>query len=153
MGLQLILGQLNLQFREALPGLNVADRLRDLLGIELQDDHTVLVTISVPPGITPKVDAAARIQSGFFSADSKVLLDPGSDGAPFAASSAVDAYSNSNPTTSSPVPTAPPVVTRLVGVMAAPRNAVASAHEALAEARTMARLARPILTLRMNPPR
>lgn len=51
-------------------------------GIELQDDHTVLVTISVPPGITPKVDAAARIQSGFFSADSKVLFDPGSEGAP-----------------------------------------------------------------------
>jgi phospholipid/cholesterol/gamma-HCH transport system substrate-binding protein len=50
--------------------------------IELEPDNRVLVTFSVPPSLISKVDASAKISAGFFSADSKVLFFPGSDGAP-----------------------------------------------------------------------
>ena len=51
-------------------------------GIELEPNGRVLVTISVPPKVMPKVDATAKVTSGFFSADSRVLFNPGSEGAP-----------------------------------------------------------------------
>ena len=50
--------------------------------IELEPNSRVLVTFSVPPTVVPKVDATAKISAGFFSADSRVLFNPGSDGAP-----------------------------------------------------------------------
>jgi len=50
--------------------------------IELEPNSRVLVSFSVPPTVVPKVDASAKISAGFFSADSRVLFNPGSDGAP-----------------------------------------------------------------------
>jgi phospholipid/cholesterol/gamma-HCH transport system substrate-binding protein len=50
--------------------------------IELEPNSRVLVSFSVPPTVVPKVDATAKISAGFFSADSRMLFNPGSDGAP-----------------------------------------------------------------------
>ena len=50
--------------------------------IELEPDSKVLVTFSVPPEVVPKVDASAKISAGFFSADSKIIFDPGTQAAP-----------------------------------------------------------------------
>ncbi|MGH7702696.1 MAG: MlaD family protein, partial [Gemmatimonadales bacterium] len=50
--------------------------------IELEDGNRVLVSISLSPSITPKTDASAAIESGFFSADSKLLFNPGVSGQP-----------------------------------------------------------------------
>jgi phospholipid/cholesterol/gamma-HCH transport system substrate-binding protein len=50
--------------------------------IELEPNNNVLVTFSLRPMVVPKVDASAKISSGFFSADSRVLFFPGSDAAP-----------------------------------------------------------------------
>lgn len=52
--------------------------------IEFKEPGRVLVTISLPPDLPLKTDASAAISSGFFSSDSRVILDPGSvDSAPF----------------------------------------------------------------------
>lgn len=45
--------------------------------IELREENGVLVTVSLSPSITPRTDATAAIESGFFSADSKLLFTPG----------------------------------------------------------------------------
>ncbi|HXI20289.1 MAG TPA: MlaD family protein [Gemmatimonadales bacterium] len=50
--------------------------------IDFQGPGRVLVTISLPPNLALKQDASAAISSGFFSSDSRVLLNPGSDSAP-----------------------------------------------------------------------
>lgn len=50
--------------------------------IELQEGNRVLVSISLSPSVTPKTDATAAIESGFFSADSKLLFNPGVAGQP-----------------------------------------------------------------------
>jgi phospholipid/cholesterol/gamma-HCH transport system substrate-binding protein len=49
-----------------------------VMEIEFKEAGRVLVTISLPPDLSLKSDAAARISSGFFSSDSRLLLDPGS---------------------------------------------------------------------------
>ena len=50
--------------------------------IELEPNSRVLVTFSVPPKVVPKVDATAKVTAGFFSADSRVLFNPGTESAP-----------------------------------------------------------------------
>jgi phospholipid/cholesterol/gamma-HCH transport system substrate-binding protein len=52
--------------------------------IELKEPGRVLVTITLPPELPLRSNASAAISSGFFSSDSRVILDPGSpDSAPF----------------------------------------------------------------------
>src|SRR5512141_3023464 len=55
-------------------------------------------------------------------------MNVGSAGARFTRSSDVFAYSNSNPTMISVMPTAAPLTVRFDGVVLAPRNSVASAN-------------------------
>ncbi len=55
-----------------------------------------------------------------------------SDGAPSAVSSPVSAYSNSNPTISSPKPIAAPFTARFDGVVVLPMNTVTSAKTGVA---------------------
>jgi len=50
--------------------------------IEFKGPGRVLVTVTLPPDLRLKADASATISSGFFSSDSRVLLNPGSDSAP-----------------------------------------------------------------------
>ncbi|HEU5153471.1 MAG TPA: MlaD family protein [Gemmatimonadales bacterium] len=50
--------------------------------IELEPNSRVLVTFSVPPNVVPKVDATAKVTAGFFSADARVLFNPGTESAP-----------------------------------------------------------------------
>jgi phospholipid/cholesterol/gamma-HCH transport system substrate-binding protein len=51
--------------------------------IQFKEPGRVLVTITLPPGLLLKTDASAAISSGFFSSDSRLILDPGSaDSAP-----------------------------------------------------------------------
>lgn len=50
--------------------------------IEFKGPGRVMVTVSLPPDLRLKADASAVISSGFFSSDSRVVLDPGSDSAP-----------------------------------------------------------------------
>jgi phospholipid/cholesterol/gamma-HCH transport system substrate-binding protein len=46
--------------------------------IEFKEPGRVLVTVTLPPELPLKADASASIVSGFFSSDSKLVLDPGS---------------------------------------------------------------------------
>jgi phospholipid/cholesterol/gamma-HCH transport system substrate-binding protein len=50
--------------------------------IEFEAPGRVKVTASVPPSLDLRADASASIQSGFFSSDSKLLLNTGSPDAP-----------------------------------------------------------------------
>ena len=48
--------------------------------IAFRERGKVLATVSLPPNLEIKVDARASISAGFFSADSRLVLDPGSPG-------------------------------------------------------------------------
>lgn len=50
--------------------------------VDFKEPGKVLVTVSLRPSLELRADASAAIESGFFSSDSRVLLDPGSPGAP-----------------------------------------------------------------------
>jgi phospholipid/cholesterol/gamma-HCH transport system substrate-binding protein len=50
--------------------------------VDFKAPGKVLVTVSVRPSLELRADASAAIESGFFSSDSRLLLDPGSPGAP-----------------------------------------------------------------------
>jgi phospholipid/cholesterol/gamma-HCH transport system substrate-binding protein len=50
--------------------------------IEFKEPGRVLVTVTLPPDLPLKTDASASISSGFFSSDSRLVLDPGTAAAP-----------------------------------------------------------------------
>lgn len=53
--------------------------------LELERPGRVMVTLSLPSSLELKADASAAISSGFFSSDSRLMLDPGASSEPFPA--------------------------------------------------------------------
>ncbi len=53
--------------------------------VTLERPGRVLVTLALPSALELKADASASISSGFFSSDSRLLLDPGDSAEPFPA--------------------------------------------------------------------